>query len=141
MSVALEKPTLKRKALPAETDISTTQTPTRDADLFSRFLALPVPVVLLTLWVAGAALMGSCALTLYHLLGLLLSASGRPEASIEPRIPEYQFPRRTLISNSLNKRSSALIPPVPYRCAGVRMQVSEKTTLLGSAVNRGSPSL
>ena len=76
MSVALEKPTLKRKALPAETGISTTQTPTRDADLFSRFLELPVPVVLLTLWVVGAALMGSCALTLYHLLGLLLSASG-----------------------------------------------------------------
>ena len=78
MSVALEKPTLKRRALPAETGISTTQTPTRDADLFSRFLELPVPVVLLTLWVVGAALMGSCALTLYHLLGLLLSAPGGP---------------------------------------------------------------
>ena len=76
MSVVLEKPTLKRKVLSAETDIATTQPPTRDAGLYSRFLELPVPVVLLTLWVAGAALMGSCALTLYHLLGLLLSASG-----------------------------------------------------------------
>ena len=78
MSVVLEKPTLKRKALPAEIDIGTTQTPTRDAGLYSRFLELPVPVVLLTLWVAGAALMGSCALTLYHLLWLLMSASGAP---------------------------------------------------------------
>ena len=76
MSVVLEKPTLKRKVLSAETDIATTQPPTRDAVLYSRFLELSVPVVLLTLWVAGAALMGSCALTLYHLLGLLLSASG-----------------------------------------------------------------
>ena len=76
MSVVLEKPTLKRKVLSAETDIATTQPPTRDAGLYSRFLELPVPVVLLTLWVVGAALMGSCALTLYHLLGLLLSASG-----------------------------------------------------------------
>ena len=78
MSVVLEKPTLKRKALPAETGVGPTQPPTRDAGLYSRFLELPVPVVLLTLWVAGAALMGSCALTLYHLLGLLLSASGSP---------------------------------------------------------------
>jgi amino acid transporter len=78
MSVVLEKPTLKRKALPAETGIGATQTPTRDAGLIARFLELPVPVVLLTLWVAGAALMGSCALTFYHLLGLLLSTSGGP---------------------------------------------------------------
>ena len=78
MSVVLEKPTRKRKAVQAETDIATTQTPTRDASLLSRFLELPVPVVLLTLWVVGAALMDSCALTLYHLLGLLLSAAGGP---------------------------------------------------------------
>ncbi len=76
MSVVLEKPTLKREALPAETGIGTAQPPTRNVGLYSRFLELPVPVVLLTLWVVGAALMGSCALTLYHLLGLLLSASG-----------------------------------------------------------------
>jgi hypothetical protein len=78
MAVVLEKPTLKRKALPAETGIGTTQTLTRDSDLYSRFLELPVPVVLLTLWVAGAALIGGCALTLYHLLWLLMSASGGP---------------------------------------------------------------
>ena len=76
MSVALEKPTLQEKVVRAETGIGTTQPPTRDAGLYSRFLELPLPVVLLTLWVAGAALMGSCALTLYHLLILLLSASG-----------------------------------------------------------------
>ena len=74
----IEKNLLEEKAVRAEPGISTTQTPTRDAGLISRFLELPVPVVLLTLWVAGAALMGSCALTLYHLLGLLLSASGAP---------------------------------------------------------------
>jgi len=78
MSVLLEKPTQKRKALPAETGIGTTQTLTRDSDLFSRFLELPVPVVLLTLWVAGAALIGGCALTIYNLLWLLLSALGGP---------------------------------------------------------------
>ena len=69
MSVVLEKPTQKRKAVRkvvrAEAGIGTTQTPTQDTRLYSRFLELPVPVVLLTLWVAGAALMGSCALTLY----------------------------------------------------------------------------
>jgi len=75
----IEKNLLEEKAVrAAEIGIGTTQTPTRDAGLISRFLELPVPVVLLTLWVAGAALMGSCALTLYHLLGLLLSASGAP---------------------------------------------------------------
>jgi len=80
MSVLLEKPALQekvvRKEVRAETGIGTTQTATHDAGLIARFLELPVPVVLLTLWVAGAALVGSCALTLYHLLGLLLSASG-----------------------------------------------------------------
>jgi predicted exporter len=82
MSVLLEKPTLQekavRKVVRAEAGIGTTQTPTHDTRLYSRFLELPVPVVLLTLWVAGVALIGSCALTLYHLLGLLLSASGGP---------------------------------------------------------------
>jgi hypothetical protein len=77
MSVLLEKPALHdkvvRKEVRAETGIGTTQTATHDTGLYSRFLELPVPVVLLTLWVVGAALIGSCALTLYHLLGLLLS--------------------------------------------------------------------
>jgi hypothetical protein len=81
MPVLLEKPALEEKAVREETAISTTQPAIRDAGLYSRFLELPVPVVLLTLWVAGAALMGSCALTLYHLLGLLLSAAGGPKFS------------------------------------------------------------
>ena len=73
----IEKGLLEKKAVrAAEIGIGTTQTPTHDAGLIARFLELPVPVVLLTLWVVGAALMGSCALTLYHLLGFLLSASG-----------------------------------------------------------------
>ena len=34
---------------------------------YERFLELPVPIVLAVMWVAGAALLGSCALTLYLL--------------------------------------------------------------------------
>jgi hypothetical protein len=37
-----------------------------------RFLELPVAIVLAMMWVAGAALMGSCALTLYFLGSSLL---------------------------------------------------------------------
>jgi hypothetical protein len=39
--------------------------------LLGRFLELPVPIVLLCMWLAGAALMGLGALALYHLLRLL----------------------------------------------------------------------
>jgi hypothetical protein len=75
----IEKGLLEKKAVrAAEIGIGTTQTPTHDDGLIARFLELPMPVVLLALWVAGAALMSSCALTLYHLVGLLLSASGGP---------------------------------------------------------------
>jgi hypothetical protein len=35
---------------------------------YERFLEMPVPVVLAALWLAGAALLGSCALTLYVLV-------------------------------------------------------------------------
>ncbi len=39
---------------------------------YERFLELPVAIVLAMMWVAGAALMGSCALTLYLLGSSLL---------------------------------------------------------------------
>ncbi len=70
MQVLLEKPRLEEKAVQAETGIGTTKTGSHDCGLYSRFFELPVPVVLVTLWVAGAALIGGCALSLYHLLWL-----------------------------------------------------------------------
>jgi hypothetical protein len=39
---------------------------------YERFLELPVAGVLAVMWVAGVALLGSCALTLYLLGSLLL---------------------------------------------------------------------
>jgi hypothetical protein len=39
---------------------------------YERFLGLPVAVVLAMMWVAGVALLGSCALTLYLLGSSLL---------------------------------------------------------------------
>ena len=56
----------------AETSYSAIRTAVPDASLFQSFLELPVPVVLLTLWLVGAALMGVCALMLYELLWVLL---------------------------------------------------------------------
>jgi hypothetical protein len=40
---------------------------------YERFLEMPVPVVLAVLWVAGVALLGSCALMLYMLGTSLVS--------------------------------------------------------------------
>jgi hypothetical protein len=40
---------------------------------YKRFLEMPVPIVLAVLWVAGAALLGSCVLMLYMLLTSLAS--------------------------------------------------------------------
>ncbi len=39
--------------------------------LYERFLGLPVPVVLVVLWVVGWALLGLCALASYLLWGVL----------------------------------------------------------------------
>jgi len=82
VSILLEKPILEEKleekAVPTELGIGTAQTPTRDAGFYSRLLELPVPVVLFTLLVAGAALIGCCALTLYYLFTVLLSVPGGP---------------------------------------------------------------
>ena len=76
MPILLEKPIqeeeLEEKAVQADTGIGTIQTPTRDADLYSRFLALPAAVVLLTLWLAGAALVSVCGVALYLLWTLIV---------------------------------------------------------------------
>ena len=53
-------------------DITTTQPTVREPDLYERFLELPVPIVLLSMWLAGAVLMGLGALMLYHLCRWLL---------------------------------------------------------------------
>ncbi len=40
--------------------------------LYERFMELPVPVVILSLWLAGAAFIGLGTLTLYYLFSLFL---------------------------------------------------------------------
>ena len=52
--------------------LNATRTAAHDTDVYQSFLELPVPVMLLTLWLVGAALMSLCALALYLLLGVLL---------------------------------------------------------------------
>jgi hypothetical protein len=56
----------------AETGDGFTRSATNDPNLYQRFLELPVPVVLLTLWLVGVALIGLCALPLYQLFWALL---------------------------------------------------------------------
>jgi hypothetical protein len=46
--------------------------------VYQSFLELPVPVVLLTLWLVGAVLVGLCALALYPLLWVLLGTLAIP---------------------------------------------------------------
>ncbi len=79
MSTRKENPVLKKTPVHTETGTSTTGTvasDTRiaphDAGLYEGFLELPVPVVLLSLWLAGAALIGLGILTLYYLFWLFL---------------------------------------------------------------------
>jgi hypothetical protein len=43
--------------------------------LYEAFLELPVPVVLVILWLAGAMLLGLCAAALYSFWLLLLAAA------------------------------------------------------------------
>jgi hypothetical protein len=46
--------------------------PTHETGIFRDFLEMPVPVVLLSFWVLGAALTGGCVLALYYLFWVLL---------------------------------------------------------------------
>jgi nucleoside phosphorylase len=47
--------------------------PKRSARVYEGFLEMPVLVVLVVMWVGGAALLGSCALALYMAGSLLVS--------------------------------------------------------------------
>ncbi len=49
-------------------------TPKRMDRAYERFVGLPVWAILAVLWVAGAALLGSCALALYMVGSVLLRA-------------------------------------------------------------------
>ena len=69
---AVEEQTPLQTEVQAETSLSAIRTAGPDTTLLQNFLELPVPVVLLTLWLVGAALMGLCALMLYELLWTLL---------------------------------------------------------------------
>jgi len=68
---AVEEQTPLQTEVQAETSLSAIRTAGPDTSLLQNFLELPVPVVLLTLWLVGAALMGLCALMLYELLWTL----------------------------------------------------------------------
>jgi hypothetical protein len=56
----------KARAEPAEHTTRSAAT-NHDTDLYKRFLELPVPVVLLTLWLVGLVLVGFSAMALYDL--------------------------------------------------------------------------
>jgi hypothetical protein len=73
---ALQKPPSRTEAgaNPTRVAASGTRIAADDAGLSARFLELPGPVVLVTLWLAGAALIGSCAAALYYLFWLLMAA-------------------------------------------------------------------
>ena len=70
---------LLEEEIPLETEVRAqtadgfTPTATHDTDSsYERFLELPVPIVLLTLWLVGVALISLCAVPLYQLLWALL---------------------------------------------------------------------
>jgi hypothetical protein len=70
----LEEKTPVQTELQTDTGLSASHTVARDTGLYQSFLELPVPVVVLTFWLVWAALVGLCALTLYHLFWVLLGA-------------------------------------------------------------------
>ena len=71
-------PVLEKTTVDAETStgittvVSDTRSASRNTGLYERYLEMPVPVVLLSLWLAGAALLGLGILTLYYLFWLAL---------------------------------------------------------------------
>ena len=71
MTVVQERPPVHME-VQAEIPLDAIHTATHGRGLYQSFLELPVPVVLLTLWVLGVALIGGCALTLYYLFWVLL---------------------------------------------------------------------
>ena len=78
MPVVLEEKTPVQTELQPDTGLSAARTAAHDTGVYQSFLELPVPVVLLTLWLVGAALAGLCALALYPLLWVLLGTLAIP---------------------------------------------------------------
>ncbi len=75
MAVVLEKaPVLEKKPVRTQIGIGTSPTAIHPGGLYSRFLELPGPVVLLVLWLAGAVVISSCALAVLYSLWLLVQA-------------------------------------------------------------------
>jgi hypothetical protein len=62
----------------ADTGHSATPTAARDTGVYQKLLELSVVVVMLAFWLAGAALVGLCALAVYHLLWVLLGTLAIP---------------------------------------------------------------
>src|SRR5215217_4259436 len=124
---AVEEQTPLQTEVPAETSLSAIRTAGPDTSLLQNFLELPVPVVLLTLWLVGAALMGLCALMLYELLWTLLGMLAGARVSEK---------------NSSRKLADQARLPTPRYRIGMRAYASEfpRTPALGSSVNRGNPS-
>ena len=78
-------PVLEKTPVRTETGTNTARAATSDAriavhdtSLYVRFLELPVPLVLLTFWLAGVALIASCAAALYYSFWLLMGALAGP---------------------------------------------------------------
>jgi hypothetical protein len=79
MNTDKETPGQVKTPVTIETSTSTTRTVINDTliappngGLYERFMELPVPVVILSLWLAGAAFIGLGTLTLYYLFWLFL---------------------------------------------------------------------
>jgi hypothetical protein len=71
---------LLQEEIPLQTEVQAqtadgfTPTATHDTDSYERFLELPVPIVLLTLWLVGVAFISLCASVLF-LLRLLIGVA------------------------------------------------------------------
>ena len=72
----LEKTPVRTEPGPnaARAATSDTRIAVHDTGLYAWFLELPVLVVLLTFWLAGVALIGSCAAALYYLFWILMGS-------------------------------------------------------------------
>jgi hypothetical protein len=72
MPLVEEEIPIQTEVLAATGEGVTRTAATRNPNLYERYLELPVPVVLLTLWLAGVALIGLGALPLYQLFWAVL---------------------------------------------------------------------
>jgi len=70
--VDLFEPAAEAVGIAAGSASNATPTPKRLAQAYERFLEMPVWAVLAVMWVAGAVLLGSCALALYMVGSLVV---------------------------------------------------------------------